>query len=173
MAIVTVYRIDGGRPRERGARNAGTPAVEQDARRFIAPAQLRRGVGTRDCREARARPCRGDADQVEQAARRLLDDIRRKIGECDPADERRDIGIRGRPRSRRGAIIGHQMRPFAFRKPSATSSTVFLSTSTLALSLDMFSSLSFAESAFSASAIFGFLSRISLRTTGVRLYGAA
>src|SRR6266478_5164737 len=38
-----------------------------------------------------------------------------------------------------------QIRPLALRKPSATSSTVFLSTSTLALSLAIVSSLSFAE----------------------------
>ena len=57
--------------------------------------------------------------------------------------------------------------PCPFRNPPATSSTLFLSTSTEALSFAMVASSSFADSAFRASASFGFLSRTSFRTTGV------
>ena len=107
VAIVPIDRIDGRSTRKRGAGNARPPAIEQHARSLIAPAELRRGIRTCDARGARPRPRRGDADQVEQAARRLQSDVGRKIGKRDSSDERRDIGKRGR-RLGRSAIVGHQ-----------------------------------------------------------------
>ena len=60
-----------------------------------------------------------------------------------------------------------QIRPCDLRNVVETSSMVFFSTSTVAFSFAMVASSSLAERPLRISASFGFLSRVSLRTTGV------
>ncbi len=61
-----------------------------------------------------------------------------------------------------------QIKLWLFRNSVATVSTLFLSTSTEALSLAMAASSSTAESAFNCSASLGLASSVALRTTGAK-----
>src|SRR5947207_12994247 len=106
----------------------------------------------------------GKDQHVDAAGTRGIDDVemlapvRRNIAEdrCDLRDGEREMAFRRRHTS-----------PCSLRKFFATSSTVFLSTSTLALRRAIVASSNFADSAFKYSASFGLASTTGLRTTGV------
>src|SRR5262249_13869751 len=153
-------RVDRRRTRERGAGESRAAGVEENARIALVAAELRGGVRAGDRGGAGAAARGGDAGQIGEAPPRACGDLLPQSPEAEPVHERgqvRECRCRG-ALALRHEPIRDQIRPFALRKPSATSSGVFLSTSTVALSFAIVSSLSFAEIALSASAIFGFLS---------------
>ena len=101
MAVVRVERVDHRCAGERGAGAARAATVEEEPRFGVAARHLRCRVriGDRCCRH----PCAGrsDADQVEEAAPALPDDIRRDRVERPRAHERRDVDDVRRCRGRR------------------------------------------------------------------------
>ncbi len=111
MAVVRVERVDRRGAGERRAGDARAAAVEQDAGAAVARAELRRRVGAGDRR--RAGPAAGgrDADQIEQAALALHDDIRRQVGERELADERRNATRLGEGSARAPIALGHRCLP--------------------------------------------------------------
>src|SRR5689334_9485313 len=172
MAVVRVQRVDHGRAGIGGPGWTRRAAIKQDARSPLLAVELLDGKPTGDVRRGRTAPGRSHADQVEQATLCLSDDWRRQVLERQFVDESRHLersAVR-RADGRRNIQIGlrsAQRSPFDFKKSVDTCSTVFLSTSTEALSLPMMWSSSLADRALSGSANLGFLSSVSLRTTGV------
>src|SRR5581483_10750262 len=102
----------------------------------------------------------------KKAALCLFDDRRRQVLEREFVDESRRLLCRAVCRAERCGqtqitLRLPQINPFDFKKSVDTCSTVFLSTSTEALSLAITLSSSLADSALSGSASFGFLSSVS------------
>ena len=111
VAVVGVERVDRRRTRERRTGKARAAAVEQDAGTVVPAAELRRRIGVGDRAGPGPAACRGDPDQIEQAAIALPHDVVRQVGEREPADECRYR--REGERSARAAIaFDHRRLPF-------------------------------------------------------------
>jgi hypothetical protein len=95
MSVVRIERIDRRRAGECGASGACAPAAEQHPRFRFAAAELRCRVVVDDLRRAGTAARRGNADQVEQAALCLCDDIRWQVGKRQSLNKCRNI--RGDP----------------------------------------------------------------------------
>ena len=97
------------------ARPARRPSNRMRASRSR-PQQLRRRVGAGDRRRRRAAAGGGDADQIEQAALRLRDDVGRQRVEREIAHERENVAERLGPADE---VIGRCAPMLARRSPSA------------------------------------------------------
>ena len=94
VSVVRIERVDRRGPCECRAGDARAATVEEHARPAVDARHLRRGVAVDNRRGRCARAAGCDADQIEQAAPRLRNDIGRDRFELQRANERGDVGCR-------------------------------------------------------------------------------